>query len=169
MNVNAILAGLQQFSPDRIMTAAGFLLVLLVALAMWLAARRRQARRNIGLSKIAAGLPEGDGLVTRAAPKLSRPDPLEADRLALEMLESDENDAEDIEEIRHTSYTERVNVPNADASPTLRCSPLNRSPNPIPHRGPSPPSGANPNPRPSPPCPSCRPCPSGSFSRRFPS
>ena len=43
MNVNAILAGLQQFSPDRIMTAAGFLLVLLVALAMWLAARRRQA------------------------------------------------------------------------------------------------------------------------------
>ena len=31
MNVNAILAGLQQFSPDRIMTAAGFLLVLLVA------------------------------------------------------------------------------------------------------------------------------------------
>ena len=36
MNVNAILAGLQQFSPDRIMTAAGFLLVLLVALAMWL-------------------------------------------------------------------------------------------------------------------------------------
>ena len=115
MNVNAILAGLQQFSPDRIMTAAGFLLVLLVALAMWLAARRRQARRNIGLSKIAAGLPEGDGPVTRAAPKLSRPDPLEADRLALEMLESDENDAEDIEEIRHTSYTERVNVPNAAA------------------------------------------------------
>ena len=115
MNVSAILAGLQQLSPDRIMTAAGFLLVLLVALAMWLAARRRQARRNIGLSKIAAGLPEGDGPVTRAAPKLSRPDPLEADRLALEMLESDENDAKDIEEIRHTSYTERVNVPNAAA------------------------------------------------------
>ena len=40
MNVNAILAGLQQFSPDRIMTAAGFLLVLLVALAMWLAGKQ---------------------------------------------------------------------------------------------------------------------------------
>ena len=168
MNVNAILAGLQQFSPDRIMTAAGFLLVLLVALAMWLAARRRQARRNIGLSKIAAGLPEGDGPVTRAAPKLSRPDPLEADRLALEMLESDENDAEDIEEIRHTSYTERVNVPNAAARREAAPEPR-REPDVAVHRGPSPPSGANPNPRPSPPCPSCRPCPSGSFSRRFPS
>ena len=127
MNVSAILAGLQQLSPDRIMTAAGFLLVLLVALAMWLAARRRQARRNIGLSKIAAGLPEGDGPVTRAAPKLSRPDPLEADRLALEMLESDENDAKDIEEIRHTSYTERVNDPAPRPEPAFR-----REPEPAP-------------------------------------
>ena len=164
MNVNAILAGLQQFSPDRIMTAAGFLLVLLVALAMWLAARRRQARRNIGLSKIAAGLPEGDGPVTRAAPKLSRPDPLEADRLALEMLESDENDAEDIEEIRHTSYTERVNVPNAaarrEAAPEPRREPdvavLAPEPKPEPDPAPRPEPAFRREPEPAPAAPEPR-------------
>ena len=178
MNVNAILAGLQQFSPDRIMTAAGFLLVLLVALAMWLAARRRQARRNIGLSKIAAGLPEGDGPVTRAAPKLSRPDPLEADRLALEMLESDENDAEDIEEIRHTSYTERVNVPNAaarrEAAPEPRREPdvavlaPEPKPEPDPAPRPEPAFRREPEPAPVPAVPVVPPMPEWEFLKTLP-
>ena len=178
MNVNAILAGLQQFSPDRIMTAAGFLLVLLVALAMWLAARRRQARRNIGLSKIAAGLPEGDGPVTRAAPKLSRPDPLEADRLALEMLESDENDAEDIEEIRHTSYTERVNVPNAaarrEAAPEPRREPdvavlaPEPKPEPDPAPRPEPAFRREPEPAPGPAVPVVPPMPEWEFLKTLP-
>lgn len=178
MNVNAILAGLQQLSPDRIMTAAGFLLVLLVALAMWLAARRRQARRNIGLSKIAAGLPEGDGPVTRAAPKLSRPDPLEADRLALEMLESDENDAEDIEEIRHTSYTERVNVPNAaarrEAAPEPRREPdvavlaPEPKPEPDPAPRPEPAFRREPEPAPVPAVPVVPPMPEWEFLKTLP-
>ena len=178
MNVNAILAGLQQFSPDHIMTAAGFLLVLLVALAMWLAARRRQARRNIGLSKIAAGLPEGDGPVTRAAPKPSRPDPLEADRLALEMLESDENDAEDIEEIRHTSYTERVNVPNAaarrEAAPEPRREPdvavlaPEPKPEPDPAPRPEPAFRREPEPAPVPAVPVVPPMPEWEFLKTLP-
>ena len=178
MNVSAILAGLQQLSPDRIMTAAGFLLVLLVALAMWLAARRRQARRNIGLSKIAAGLPEGDGPVTRAAPKLSRPDPLEADRLALEMLESDENDAEDIEEIRHTSYTERVNVPNAaarrEAAPEPRREPdvavlaPEPKPEPDPAPRPEPAFRREPEPAPVPAVPVVPPMPEWEFLKTLP-
>lgn len=179
MNVNAILAGLQQFSPDRIMTGRGVPgLVLLVALAMWLAARRRQARRNIGLSKIAAGLPEGDGPVTRAAPKLSRPDPLEADRLALEMLESDENDAEDIEEIRHTSYTERVNVPNAaarrEAAPEPRREPdvavlaPEPKPEPDPAPRPEPAFRREPEPAPVPAVPVVPPMPEWEFLKTLP-
>lgn len=168
MNVNAILAGLQQLSPNRIMTAVGFLLVLLVALAMWLAARRRQARRNIGLSKIAAGLPEGVGPVTRAAPKLSRSDPLETDRLALEMPESEEDDAEDIEEIRRTSYTEHVNVPNAttrrEAAPEPRREPDVAVLAPEPKPEPDP----RPEPAPVPAVPVVPPMPEWEFLKTLP-
>ncbi len=103
MNAGDILERLEQLSPDRIMTAAGLALALLLVLALWLAVRRRNAKRNIGLTRIAAALPEGSGPVTRAAPSFSPPDPLEDD--------NGEEKAEFIEEIQRTSYTERVNVP----------------------------------------------------------
>lgn len=103
MNAGDILERLEQLSPDRIMTAAGLALALLLVLALWLAVRRRNAKRSIGLTRIAAALPEGSGPVTRAAPSFSPPDPLEDD--------NGEEKAEFIEEIQRTCYTERVNVP----------------------------------------------------------
>lgn len=108
MNVSAILARLEQLAPDRIMTAAGLALALLLVIAFWLAARRRKARRNIGLSRIAAELPEGSSPVKRAAPGFSPPDPLED--------ENDQGKAELIEDIPRTSYTEHVNVPPSERS-----------------------------------------------------
>ena len=112
MNFDAILARLQHLPLDRLMpAAAGLAVAMLLVLALWLAARRRRARRNIGLRKLAATLPKEGNPVTRAVPKFERPDPLEADRLALEML--DDSGAEDIEDIPKTSYTERVNGPEA--------------------------------------------------------
>lgn len=116
--------------------------------------------------------------MTRAAPKLSRPDPLEADRLALEMLESDENDAEDIEEIRHTSYTERVNVPNAaarrEAAPEPRREPdvavlaPKPKPEPDPAPRPEPAFRREPEPAPVPAVPVVPPMPEWEFLKTLP-